>query len=283
MGTTLQNVNIFTFMLVNNMSIIKHIRGIIMDYENVLTLASNAGKILLQNGAEIYRVEETITRICECYEVEDANAFVTPSGIFVSFFKDTKTYSKVIRTKEISLNLEKINQVNDLSRNIHAQKLSVKQAKAKLENIELHEGYSPVLKMIASGCIALFFTYFFSGTFIDGLCAFPIGCIVQIIGAKFDAKQINSMVKITMLSSLLTILTLLLVRFQIANMKDSIIMGNLMLLVPGVAITNAIRDSISGDLISGITRGMEACFIAIALALGAGVTISIWMSYLGGI
>ncbi len=254
-----------------------------MEYEDVLNLASKAGKILLQNGAEIYRVEETITRICECYDVEDANAFVTPSGIFISFFKANKTYSKVIRTKEITLNLEKINQVNDLSRCIHAKNISIEQANEKLKAIQSQVGYNNALKMIASGFIATFFTYFFSGTLIDGICAFFIGVIVQFVASKFDAKQINSMVKITILSSLLTLLTLILVRFQIAQLKDSIIMGNLMLLVPGVAITNAIRDSISGDLISGITRGMEACFIAIALALGAGVTISIWMTYLGGI
>lgn len=254
-----------------------------MDYEAVLNVASSAGKILLQNGAEIYRVEETITRICECYEVEDANAFVTPSGIFISFFKDNKTYSKVIRTREISLNLAKINQVNDLSRNLHNKHISLAQANQKLKDIQSHIGYSPSLKIIASGFIAMFFTYFFAGTFVDGICAFFIGAIVQFVAAKFDQKQINSMVKITILSSLLTILTLLLVRLHFATLKDSIILGNLMLLVPGVAITNAIRDSISGDLISGITRGIEACFIAIALALGAGVSISLWMSYIGGI
>lgn len=254
-----------------------------MDYEAILNLASSAGKILLQNGAEIYRVEETITRICDCYEVEDANAFVTPSGIFISFFKDNRTYSKVIRTKEITLNLEKINQVNDLSRNIHAKNISIDEASFKLRTIKTQEGYTPLVKIIASGFIAMCFTYFFAGTLLDGVCAFFIGLIVQLAGAKFDQHRINSMVKITTLSSLLTLLTLILVKFQFATIKDSIILGNLMLLVPGVAITNAIRDSISGDLISGITRGMEACFIAIALALGAGVTISMWMSCIGGI
>ena len=64
--------------------------------------------------------------------------------------------------------------------------------------------------------------------------------------------------------------------------KDAVIIGSLMLLVPGLSITNAIRDSISGDLLSGVTRGIEACLIAVALALGAGITITFWMN-VGGL
>ena len=62
---------------------------------------------------------------------------------------------------------------------------------------------------------------------------------------------------------------------------DALIIGSLMLLVPGLAITNAIRDSLSGDLISGMTRGVEAVLIAIAVALGPGLVMSLWMM-LGG-
>lgn len=121
----------------------------------------------------------------------------------------------------------------------------------------------------------MFFTYFFGGRFTDGICAFPIGALIHLIGEWFNKNAINSIVKNTCLSCILTFITLVFVYFNIVLQKDSIIIGNLMLLVPGVAITNAIRDSISGDLLSGITRGIEACLIAIALALGAGVTISL--------
>lgn len=254
-----------------------------MKAESILKVSTLAGAILLKSGAEIIRVEETITHICNSYDVEDANAFATPSGIFVSFSKDHKTYSKVIRVKESNLDLEKINQVNQLSRACTTKVIEVDEAYQILKNIEAQKIYPDYMKVIASGFIAMFFTYFFSGNFIDGLCAFPIGAIVQILSFWFDKNKINSIVKITCLSSILTFLTLLLVYIHLAKNSDSIIIGNLMLLVPGVAITNAIRDSISKDLLSGITKAIEACLIAIALALGAGVTISLWMNLIGGI
>ena len=56
----------------------------------------------------------------------------------------------------------------------------------------------------------------------------------------------------------------------------------LLLLVPGLAITNAVRDSIGGDLLAGIIRAIEACLVAVAIALGAGVTMSIWLTLMGG-
>lgn len=258
-------------------------RDINMKSESILKVSTLAGSILLKSGAEIVRVEETITHMCESYDVEDANAFVTPSGIFVSFSKDNKTYSKVIRIKGSSLDLEKINQVNQLSRECKNHGKDIDDALQILKAIEKQQSYPKHIKIIASGFIAMFFTYFFGGNFIDGLCAFPIGALVQLLSGWFDKNAINSIVKITCLSSILTLITLILVYFHISLNRDSMIIGNLMLLVPGVAITNAIRDSISGDLLSGITKGIEACLIAIALALGAGVTISLWMSCIGGI
>lgn len=254
-----------------------------MIYEKILKIAGLSGKILLQSGAETYRVEETITRICESFEVEDAHAFVTPSGFFISFSKDDKTFSKVYRSKQQNLNLEKINLINDLSRKLVHHQISMEDTFIQLEAIEQQQDYSSVIKIIASGFIALCFTYFFQGSLMDGICAFPIGIIIQYLTHKLDNRGINSLVKILCLSCILTFLTLILVNFNVAQSKDSIIMGCLMLLVPGVAITNAIRDSISGDLISGITRGIEACLIALSIALGAGITMSLWMTYIGGI
>ena len=253
-----------------------------MEYENILKTAGLAGKILLQSGAEIYRVEETITRICEAYHVEEANAFVTPSGFFISFSKDNKTFSKVYRTKDSIVNMEKINQVNNLSRRLKEEALAIEEVALCLKSIEQQHGYSLIIKVVASGFIGGFFTLFFGGHLIDAIFAFPIGMLVQYCSQIFERNQINSIVKILCLSSVLTLATMIMVSFDLASSKDEMIIGNLMLLVPGLTITNAIRDSISGDLLSGITKGIEACIIAIALALGAGVTLSIWANLIGG-
>jgi uncharacterized membrane protein YjjP (DUF1212 family) len=46
-----------------------------------------------------------------------------------------------------------------------------------------------------------------------------------------------------------------------------------MTLVPGVAITNAMRDVIAGDLLAGTMKGVEALLIALALAAGTAVAL----------
>lgn len=254
-----------------------------MNNEEILEVATSAGKVLLQSGAEIYRVEETITHILESYHIEDGNAYVLPNGIFVSFTKDQQSYNKILRVKENQLHLHRINEINALSRNAKKEVTPPALAMKHIHEISKSTIYSPMGKTFASGGIAFFFTVFFNGTLIESICAFFIGILIQIVSTLFEKKKINNLVKILCVSILLTLSALCFVYLGIAENKDSIITGSLMLLVPGLAITNAIRDSINGDLLSGITRGIEAILIAIMIALGSGISMNLWNQLLGGI
>lgn len=249
--------------------------------EKILNTSARAGRLLLESGAEIYRVEETIIRILEHYQTEEASSFVTPSGIFISFVHDGSNYSKVVRVKGSSLNLERINRINDLSRRCCSHDLSIETVKEELNKIEQEKLYAMPLRFFASAMIAFCFTLYFNGTFKDACCAFMIGLVVRAAANLFEQRKINAFVTITIESSIIALTALCFERFCFCTSKDAVIIGSLMLLVPGLSITNAIRDSISGDLLSGVTRGIEACLIAIALALGAGITITFWMS-MGG-
>ena len=249
----------------------------------VLKAGTLAGKILLESGAETVRVEETVTRICESFLAHDAQAFATPTGLFVSFDYDDNSYTKVLRIKGSRINLERINQVNQISRQCAFNEMDEKQAFDELKKVMQIQEYPAIMKVLSGGFAAMFFTYLFEGTLTDGFCALVIGTFVQYIGGIFDSKNINSIVKITTLSAILTFLILVLTYIGLIYYRDKTIIGTLMLLVPGVAITNAVRDWISGDLLSGATRAIEAVLIAVALALGAGIILSMWMMYVGGV
>ena len=253
-----------------------------MTPEQLLKLSSKAGRILLESGAEIQRTEDTICRLCQSFGVEEASAFVIPTGMFLSLSYQGSTYSKILRIRSSSLNLEKINLVNDLSRRCVCEPIKIEEALDELDRIEATSGYSRRVLRIACGAIASFFTLFFGGAFQDAFFAFFIGCLTQYSVQKFESRQINFIVKISCTSVLLTLSALILEKLQLIHNIDSAIIGSLMLLVPGLAITNAVRDSIGGDLLAGIIRAVEACLIAIAIALGAGVTMSIWIALLGG-
>lgn len=254
-----------------------------MNPEKILNVSTLAGRLLLESGAEIYRVEETISRLCECYQADEVSSFVTPSGIFVSFLIDGRTYSKVVRVKSSSLNLERIHEVNAISRNSCKDHLDVTEVESYLKVIASQPTYSVGMKLLASGGIAASFAIFFQGSLREGFCAFVIGISVRLLLNFLEKRRINSFVMIMLASSFIALLALVFEQLGLHQGRDAVILGCMMLLVPGLSITNAIRDSISGDLLSGMTRGVEACLIAIALALGAGVTISFWVKLLGGI
>lgn len=254
-----------------------------MDCEFILKTSTLAGKILLESCAEIYRVEDTITRICEYYQMKNVNAFVTPSGIFVSVDYEGKTYSRVVRVKGSDLSLDKIHQVNDLSRRIPYEKLSIQKVYEELSRIECTPTYSKWQKYFACGMIGSCFTLLFGGNIYDALVAFFIGFLVYIFQIALSRSEISSMMKTMFLSALLTFLSLVAVKSGLAFHQDAMITGNIMQLLPGLSMTNAIRDSMSGDLLSGITRVCDVLFTAIALALGTVSVLSIWMLCMGGV
>ena len=103
-----------------------------MKPEQLLKISALAGEILLENGAEIQRTEDTICRICEAYGVEEASAFVIPTGMFLSFSAEGKTYSRIMRIRGSSLNLERINRVNDISRRCVRQPMPCEEIMAEL-------------------------------------------------------------------------------------------------------------------------------------------------------
>lgn len=253
-----------------------------MDAQLLLKACTLTGKILLESGAETIRVEQTVLHFCSAFDGKEVNVFATPTGLFVSFEHDDITYSKTCRIKSTTINLNRINHVNELSRNCSSKQYKIEDAYKHLLKISNMSGYSNRTMRISSGLVATFFTLLFNFDLVHGVCAFFIGYFIQVCQLYFMNKNINSVVRIMFLSMIISFSALLFLQFNIIVDKDSVIIGSLMLLVPGVAITNAIRDTISGDLLSGLTRGLEAFLIAIALAIGAGVTIAIWTNYIGG-
>ena len=133
-----------------------------------------------------------------------------------------------------------------------------------------------------AGLSAFGFILLFNGSPIDALIGFMIGILVRWIENSLSEMQMNNFFTGAIAAAALTWLTLLLNSLGLVASSETVIIGVMMLLVPGLAITNAVRDSIAGDLISGLARAAEALLIAVSVALGNGVGMMIWM-WMGGI
>lgn len=255
-----------------------------MNPNEIIQLAAEAGKIILENGGETYRVEQTISIICSSYNLPTAESFVTPTGIIISMTdKKNKTFSIVKRIERRTVNFEKVAKVNELSRLINQKPLPIHVFRNKLKKIDCLEHYSNRMTSFFSAVAAGSFTLLFGGNIRDFIVSCFVGFCINRISILLSRLEINSFFINMSGGSMAALIALSSVYFGIGMNEDKIIIGSIMLLVPGLAITNAVRDTIAGDLVSGISRTIEAFFIAIAIAIGTGVTFNLWFKLFGGV
>lgn len=244
------------------------------DYQKLLNTATDVGHFLLESGAEIYRIEESIQRILYAYGVKHVDVFAIPSYITVTITThEDKCYTRLRRITTRGTNYTAVNQLNNLCREICQEKPSMEEIHQKLKEIRQGTRYSYWALVGAFAAIAAAFALFFGGDLADALVAAGCGAIVRIVVQYMEKFHTNPFFINLINSAMVTILAVLFVDFQVAHHVDKIIIGTLMNLVPGVAITNSIRDIIAGDLMAGLVKGVEALMVALALALGTGVAL----------
>ena len=137
-----------------------------------------------------------------------------------------------------------------------------------LKAICTRPGYPVWLQVLASGLIAFSFTVFFGGTWFDGIVALFLGLGLRLLITLLQKVAANQIIVNVIASFLLSVSTIALVRCGIGQDIDKILIGNIMLLIPGIALTNSLRDLISGDMITGLLRFLDAVLVAAAIAAG---------------
>lgn len=253
-----------------------------MSSHRLLRVALKAGTIILESGAEIYRVEETIIRICKAYGAKEVEPFVMPTGIVISL-TDSKgnTHSIVKRITERNNNLEKIHLVNNLSRKIVESNYSIDEVEKELTNISELKSYDIKLQVLFSAIAVSFYSLLYNGSVRDFFSSFIIGITIKIVVNKLYQFKLNAFFVNIIGGAIATIGGLFFSQLKICENLNIVITSSIMLLVPGMIITNAIRDVIAGDLVSGVSRVMEAFFIAVAIAIGTGLIFKLWFLYGG--
>nr|WP_257352145.1 threonine/serine exporter family protein [Pseudalkalibacillus decolorationis] len=234
-----------------------------------------AGKIMLQSGAETYRVEDTMMRIAASIGIHQSHSFVTPTGIIFSI--DGTDPTKFVRISDRTTDLQKVTIVNSISRKISSGEMSLKDAYEEMKQIETANLAYPVLIQItAASLVGGCFTMMFQGgwhDFIPGLVSGGVGfsCFIyfhRLVQVKFFAEFLASFI--------IGLLSFLFVTIGFGNELDKIIIGSVMPLVPGLLITNAVRDLMAGHLVSGLSKGAEAFLTAFAIGTGIAVVLSLF-------
>lgn len=250
-----------------------------MNYDALLITVTEIGFQLLKNGAETYRVEDSVTHVLKAYndDIKDINVFAIPTSLIVSFTtKDNITHTKTKRVLNRLQNIDRIVKINSLCRYICNNKPSIDYIDEQLQMIENLKRYPFYLELAANSMAASGFTLFYGGGLIEAVVAVFIGALLKYTTTGMKKFKLNSFTAITLNSFLIAFLAYTAFRLGIASQYDSVIIGCFMLLVPGVAITNAARDFIAGDVLSGTIRISEAILVATSIALGSGIALSIF-------
>ncbi|TRM10731.1 threonine/serine exporter family protein [Lentibacillus cibarius] len=241
-----------------------------MDRVLIARVSMLAGKIMLESGAETYRVEDTMNRIASAFGLENVQSYATPTGIHFSV--DFAEVTNFIRIQNRATDLHKIAEVNSISRDITSAKISINEALVKLNDVDRARLAFPFwMQIIAAALASGSFAIMFGGDWPDLFPATIAGGVgyAAMLGAA-ALVEVSFVAHFTA-SFILGILAVLFISNGFGANVDKVIIGAVMPLVPGLHITNAVRDLMAGHLVAGVSKGVES--VLTAFAIGAGVAV----------
>ena len=245
--------------------------------EKVLSLALDLGRSMVKCGAEMNRVEETVVRIGYAYGMKKTEVFSIISMIHATVIdENNKTHSQMRRINSFSVNFERLERLNALSREICSTTPDLDEAKHKLEQICSKGRRFNIVVCLGYMLGAASFTVFFGGNFLDALAAMPIAAVIYLMQSFIKATGASRLFFTTLESAIASFLALILVHIGFGNNADMIMIGDIMLLIPGLMLINSLREMLCGDMMSGLLRMLESVLLAMSIALGFAIPLYLW-------
>lgn len=224
---------------------------------------------MMLSGAEVHRAEESISRMCQAFGAVRVDVFIITSSMVVTIHTaDGATYTQTRRVTSTGINFERLHQLNSLSREICEKHLTLQEIKKKLQ-AAIHIKTFPLWQeFLCYAMIAGAFTLFFGGSWIEAGISFGVGALVRLSAFLCNKIVSNRIFDKFFSAVVVTLLAFCAVKLGWVVSVDNIIIGNIMPLIPGIGLTNALRDLFTGDSIAGLLRSIESVLMALAIAAG---------------
>ncbi len=250
----------------------------------LMDTAMLAGEIMLRSGAETYRVEDTMSHILKTSHRQSIETFALMTGIVATMNDETMdqpiTVVKTINRR--ATNLNNIIKVNEISRSYCAGRISLEEAYEQLKNVK-EKLYSRTTFNIATAVVVIGFAVMFGGSITDVTASVAVGMILALCTYAGKLAKMNSILMDIFCTTMIAVSAIAIKTFVLPAMnQDVVIIGAIMPMVPGVAITNAIRDTLHGDYLSGCARILEAFLKAASVAIGAAIGMALFTVLSGG-
>lgn len=241
----------------------------IMNYAKLLQAILDIAEEMLVCGAEVGRAEESIVRMCTAYGCIRINAFIITSNIQVTFEDpDGNIITQIRRIIRNDVNFDRLDYLNDLSRHICKHTPPLDEIEERYQEVMSRKQLPRWIEYLGSVLIASGFAVFFGGNMRDALAASILGIAIAFIMKALSVFEKNQMAQVFVTSLLAGFISILSVKMGIGVNTDKIMIGGIMLLIPGIAMTNAIRDMLTGDIVTGLLRLCNSLLLAAAIACG---------------
>lgn len=236
--------------------------------KELLTCVMDIGEQMLVCGAEVHRVEDSVNRMCLALGAKRVDIFIITSSMVVTVYtNDDEALTQTRRITGIGSNLEYLHWLNHLSRKICSTPMDAAQIRAEFQNIRA-KTYSFGAQCLACAIIAGSFTLFFGGSVTQALISLCVGALVKLLSRLCEGMVTNRVFDKFLCAFGASMLAFLAWRLHWVESIDKIIIGNIMTLIPGIGLTNALRDLFTGDHIAGLLRTIEAGLIALVIVAG---------------
>ncbi len=247
------------------------------DPDAIMRVATEAGRIILESGGETYRAEDVIGALATSMGALNTESFATPTGLMVSCEDEYgKSHSLIRRIRKRQMNLDKIAKVNELARNVVSGSVDMDEADRLLCELDALGSYPSPVPALGAALITAFFCLLFGGAWNDALVAGLIGLFMGRVTRSLEYMRLSGFFINIAGGAFAAFVALAASALGAAGNVDTVIIGSIMLLVPGVMLVNAIRDTIAGDLVAGVARGAEVIISAAGISIGVGFALKIW-------
>ena len=230
-----------------------------------------AGRLIMENGGETCRVEETVLRMGHAFGFREVECFAVPSGLFVSYRKSDGTIETAVkRIRRKGIDLTRIDEVNAISRHLEQEKMSCQEVLSQLKAVERRPPRLPPLQMAGAAAMSTAgWSLMFGGGVWDLVTAFFVGLLIEWVTLLMDKFHMQTLVATLAGGFLAAFLPMAVNRLTGALVVEAAVAGALMPMLPGLAMTNAVQDTMRGDMVSGISSAVSAAMSAVLLAVGA--------------
>lgn len=247
-----------------------------LEYENILALILDIGEALVFAGAEINRVEDTVSRVAKAYGAAKVDAFALTSVMFLTVsFPDGAILTQARRVVAGGqTDFIKIDKLNALSRKCCKQILTREELKKEIEVIN-NESINSLFIYLGSILAAAGFVVFFGGSLWDAFVSGAFAVAICFLSDLLSPRIPNRVFYYFITSLIIGFGICITAKYVPILHADKIIIGDIMVLVPGIALTMAVKNILIGDTLSALVKFAECMVWTCALAGGFMIPIAI--------